>query len=346
MQVVNNLYFHLLNIFLVTLKSNCYNKIKHIIFVKGISMKEIYFNHDGNIDDLVSYLLLLQAPDIKLLGVSAIDADGYIDPAVEACRKMTDRFNLRNDKLTVAKSTSRAVNQFPTEWRTAAYSFNSLPILNEAGKITTPQAKLPAHLDMIDKLKKADKSVILVMTGPLTDLARALDTDPSIENKIAKLYWMGGSLDGHGNVVMVNADGTQEWNAFWDPYAVKRVLESNIDIQMVGLESTEELPLNNKLKLHWASLRRFPAMDLIGQGYSLIVSNPDSQLYLWDVLTTMSALYPQIVETRRVKAKVLTEGLAAGRFEEDKNGREITLVTRANKNLFFNKMDSILERTK
>ena len=157
---------------------------------------------------------------------------------------------------------------------------------------------------------------------------------------------MGGSLDGHGNVVMVNADGTQEWNAFWDPYAVKRVLESNIDIQMVGLESTEELPLNNKLKLHWASLRRFPAMDLIGQGYSLIVSNPDSQLYLWDVLTTMSALYPQIVETRRVKAKVLTEGLAAGRFEEDKNGREITLVTRANKNLFFNKMDSILERTK
>ena len=57
-------------------------------------MKQIYFNHDGNIDDLVSYLLLLQAPDIKLLGVGAIDADGYIDPSVEACRKMTDLFNL------------------------------------------------------------------------------------------------------------------------------------------------------------------------------------------------------------------------------------------------------------
>ena len=51
-------------------------------------MKNIYFNHDGNIDDLVSYLLLLQAPDIKLLGVGAIDADGYIDPSVEACRKL------------------------------------------------------------------------------------------------------------------------------------------------------------------------------------------------------------------------------------------------------------------
>lgn len=34
-------------------------------------MKQIYFNHDSNIDDLVSYLLLLQAPNIKLLSVSA-----------------------------------------------------------------------------------------------------------------------------------------------------------------------------------------------------------------------------------------------------------------------------------
>lgn len=53
-------------------------------------MKNIYFNHDGNIDDLVSLLILLQAPDIKLIGVSAIDADGYIEPSVDACRKMID----------------------------------------------------------------------------------------------------------------------------------------------------------------------------------------------------------------------------------------------------------------
>ncbi len=80
-------------------------------------MKNIYFNHDGNIDDLVSLLLLLQAPDIKLIGISAIDGDGYIDPSVEACRKMVDKFNLRGDKLEVARSNSRAIHQFPKEWR-------------------------------------------------------------------------------------------------------------------------------------------------------------------------------------------------------------------------------------
>ncbi|MDF7668862.1 nucleoside hydrolase [Lactobacillus sp. ESL0703] len=312
-------------------------------------MKQIYFNHDGNIDDLVSYLLLLQAPDIKLLGVGAIDADGYVDPAVEVCRKMTDRFNLRGDKLEVAKSDSRAVNQFPQEWRTASYSFNYLPILNESGKMITKQAELPAHLDMVAKLKNATEPITLVMTGPLTDLARALDEDPTIESKIAKLYWMGGSLDGHGNVVMVNADGSQEWNAFWDPQAVSRVLASHIPMQIVGLESSEELPLTDELRMHWASLRKYPAMDLVGQGYSLLVNPPvqTAQLYFWDVLTTISALYPEVVsEVEQRKVRVITSGIAQGRMEDDPNGREITLVTKANKELFFKRFDELLEQSK
>lgn len=309
-------------------------------------MKQIYFNHDGNIDDLVSYLLLLQAPDIKLLGVGAIDADGFIDPSVAACRKMTDLFNLRGDKLAVARSNSRAVNQFPHDWRMATYSFNYLPILNEKGSIDTPQAELPAHLDMVEKLKHAKEPVTLIMTGPLTDLARALDVDPDIEKHIKKLYWMGGSLDDHGNVAMVNADGSQEWNSFWDPYAVKRVFDSNIPIQMVGLESTEEIPLNDELRQHWASLRKYPAMDLVGQGYSLIISIPSAELYLWDVLTTVSALYPEVVKTEKAKATVITDGMSAGSFRRDPNGREVDIVTKANKELFFQKMDEILERTK
>ncbi|WP_278965507.1 nucleoside hydrolase [Lactobacillus apis] len=312
-------------------------------------MKEFYFNHDGNIDDLVSYLLFLQAPEIKLLGVGAIDADGYVDPSVEVCRKLTDRFNTRGDKLEVAKSNSRAVNQFPEAWRTASYSFNSLPILNESGKMVTKEADQPAHLDMVTKLENATAPVTVVMTGPLTDLARALDAAPEIETKIEKLYWMGGSLDGHGNVVQVNADGTQEWNAFWDPYAVERVLASNIPMEVIGLESSEELPLTNELKMHWAGLRKYPAVDLAGQAYSLLVNPPiqTAQLYFWDILTVISALYPAVVLTaEKRKVKVITKGTAAGRMEEDPNGREITLVTKADKDLFFKKFDELLMRAK
>lgn len=310
-------------------------------------MKTIYFNHDGNIDDLVACLLFLQAPDIKLIGVSAIDADGYVDPAVEVCRKLTDRFNLRGDQLEIAKSNSRAVNQFPEDWRKAAYSFNYLPLLNRSGKVITKMAEKPAHLDMVEKIMASEQPVTLVMTGPLTDLARALETNPQIVDNIEQLYWMGGSLDGHGNVVQVNADGTQEWNAFWDPFALETVLKSSIPMQIIGLESSEELPLTDELRMHWASLSAHPAMDLVAQGYCLLVNPPipTSQLYFWDVLTVISALYPEVVlTTKKHKVRVITQGLAAGRLEDDPNGREITLVTKADKNLFFKKFDELLLR--
>src|SRR5699024_7590866 len=149
-------------------------------------------------------------------------------------------------------------------WRMATYSLNYFPMPNERGKIETQQPKLPAHLDLVEKIKEAEELIVLVMTVPLTDQVPPLDVDPDMRKNIGQLYWMGGTLDGHVNVAMFNADGSQEWNSFWDPYAVKRVFESNIPIQMVGLESTEELPLNDELRQHWASLRKYPAMDLIG----------------------------------------------------------------------------------
>ena len=43
---------------------------------------------------------------------------------------------------------------------------------------------------------------------------------------------------------------------------------------------------------------------------------------------------------------MVTQGLAAGRMEDDPNGRKITLVTKANKDLFFKKFDELLLRGK
>lgn len=307
-------------------------------------MRNVYFNHDGGVDDLVSLLLLMQVPSIKLTGVGVIDGDGALDPAVDASRRIIDLFNPRGHALAVARSDSRAHHQFPDAWRESAYDFDSLPILHEHGPARTPVSSLPAHLDMVRKINEADGPTTLVMTGPLTDLARALDADPSIEDRIDRLYWMGGSLDGHGNVVVPGFDGTAEWNAFWDPEAVARVWASRVPITMVGLESTEEIPLDEGLRDHLAKLRRYPAIDLIGQGYALVIhAGAGSVYYLWDVLTTICSMYPEVVDSEQVPCAVRVDGAAAGRTYrvEAPAGREVTLVTRADKDLFFELVDKL-----
>lgn len=305
-------------------------------------MKNVYFDHDGNVDDLVSLLLLLQMPEVNLTGVGVIDADGYIEGSVPASRKIITRFG-HGAQVSVAASNSRAVHQFPKEWRLSSFSFDAFPLLNEHGAPTTPLAEKPAHLDMIDKLQNTEGKTDLVMTGPLTDLARALEVDPSIVKKIERLYWMGGTMRTEGNVLEPKHDGTAEWNAYWDPEAVKTVWDADIDIQMVGLESTNQVPLNADVQQHWASLRRYPMMDLIGQGYALVSSyEANSTYYLWDVLTTVASQYPDLVETKDIKGDVLTSGDGAGRTFETDNGRPINLVTSVHGKAFYDKFDELL----
>ena len=307
-------------------------------------MKNVYFDHDGNVDDLVSLLLLLQVSDINLLGVGVVDADGYLDPAVEASRKIIDHFNSQGHALSVAASDSRPVHQFPKEWRLISYSYNAMPLLNRWDEIQTPLAPVPAHQDMVTKIRQADGPTTVVMTGPLTDLARALTLAPDIAPKIERLYWMGGTMNHQGNVNEPGVDGTAEWNAYWDPQAVQTVWDSQIPIQMVGLESTDELPLTDELRHHWAQMVGYPAVDLIGQGYALVLSyEANSTYYLWDVLTAVSSQFPELVDTQTVTSRVITKGKGAGRTYLDPAGRPVQLVTRAHREAFFDQVDRLAQ---
>lgn len=307
-------------------------------------MRNVYFNHDGSVDDLVSLLLLLQMSDVHLTGVGVVGADSYLEPALAATRKVIDRFG-HDTHLEVAASDSRGVRPFPKEWRLDAFSLDALPILNESGTMVTPVAPKPAHLDLVDRLQATSEKTTLVMTGPLTDLARALQADPSITAKIEQLYWMGGTFDGRGNVAEPEQDGTTEWNAYWDPQAVKTVWDSDLTIQMVGLESTRQVPLTPAIRQHWATLRQHPAIDFIGQGYALVPAlqhfETNSTYSLWDVLTTVASEFPEILTTKRVTSDVLTEGPGRGRTFETPTGRPVTLVTTVDHDAFFKRIDTL-----
>ncbi|MEJ7192753.1 nucleoside hydrolase, partial [Staphylococcus epidermidis] len=80
---------------------------------------------------------------------------------------------------------------------------------------------IEAYEDIMRVLSQSSEPVTLLFTGPLTDLAKALKIEPGIQNNIEKLVWMGGTFLEKGNVEEPEHDGTAEWNAFWDPDAVK-----------------------------------------------------------------------------------------------------------------------------
>ena len=68
-----------------------------------------------------------------------------------------------------------------------------------------------------------------------------------------------------GNVEEPEHDGTAEWNAFWDPEAVKTVFDSKIKIDMVALESTNQVPLTLDVRQRWADEREHVGIDFLGK---------------------------------------------------------------------------------
>ncbi|MCA1024311.1 nucleoside hydrolase [Halobacillus litoralis] len=301
-------------------------------------MKHVYLNHDGGVDDLVSLFLLLQMDDVELTGVGVIPADCYLEPAAYASRKIIDRFG-HGKSVEVAASNSRGVNAFPKDWRMHAFYVDALPVLNEKGSIDAPLASIPAHAHLVETLRKKVDPTTLVFIGPLTDLARALEEAPDIENKIEKLIWMGGTFLEVGNVEEPEHDGTAEWNAFWDPEAAKRVWDSSIVIDLVALESTNMVPLTLDVRQNWASQREDLGIDFLGQCYAmvppLVHNQTNSTYFLWDVLTTATVGNEGIVKKRTVKSIVHDSGVSQGRTELSEDGREVNLVYEVDRDAFF-----------
>lgn len=309
--------------------------------------KKVYLNHDGGVDDLVSLFLLLQMEEVDLVGVGVIPADCYLEPAVSASRKIIDRFG-HGSIIEVSSSNSRGKNPFPKDWRMHAFTVDALPILNESGQIKTKESPLPAHEHLIQMLRKSHEPVTLVFVGPLTDLARSLEIAPDIEEKIEKLAWMGGTFLEKGNVEEPEHDGSAEWNAYWDPEAVKAVWKSGIEIDLVALESTNMVPLTLDIRQEWARKRSNTGIDLLGQCYAivppLIHLHTNSTYFLWDVLATATVGKSNLVKKKTVKSVIHSSGISQGKTELSENGRPVNLVYEADRNAFFEYITSLAEQ--
>ena len=65
------------------------------------------------------------------------------------------------------------------------------------------------------------QQVTLVLTGPLTNLALAVKKCPELIHHVKEVIFMGGVVQGQGNVTPV-----AEFNTYADPEAAKLVLEA------------------------------------------------------------------------------------------------------------------------
>ncbi len=90
---------------------------------------------------------------------------------------------------------------------------------------------------IIETLLAADDgSITLVPTGPLTNIASAMQREPTIIPKIKEIVLMGGALREGGNITP-----SAEFNIYVDPHAAQIVFDSGCRTIVFGLDVTHKV---------------------------------------------------------------------------------------------------------
>jgi purine nucleosidase len=298
-----------------------------------MTKKLVLMDHDGAIDDFLAMMLLLTMEDVQLLGITVTPADCYIQAALNVTRKILDLMG--RTEVPVAESTVRGINPFPAIFRRDCTAIDHFPLLNERETLETALMPVSGQQFMVDVLQQAAEPVTLMLTGPLTTLASALDIAPEIETKIQEIVWMGGALKVPGNVEKVFApehDGSAEWNAYWDPLAVARIWQTQIPIVLCPLDITNTVPVTADFIRQLAKQRRQPLCDLAGLCYALAIPQ---NYYCWDVLATAYLVRPEWYQLREWETTIVTTGSSQGRIQIAPGGRKIMAMEQVTQEKFY-----------
>lgn len=293
----------------------------------------VLMDQDGGVDDYLATLLLMTMEHIQPLGIVVTPADCYIQPAVSATRKILDLVG-RSD-IPVAQSTVRGINPFPALYRRDSFAVDHLPILNERDEVQTPLVQETGQEFMVRSLLAAEQPVTLMVTGPLTTVATALDLAPQIEQHIERIIWMGGALNVPGNVepaLEPGQDGTAEWNVYWDSLAAHRVWQTQIPLILCPLDLTNQVPVTSEFVRQLTKQRRYPLSDLAGQCYALVMTQI---YYFWDVLATTYLAHPEFYQLQEWETVIVTTGKSQGRTKVETGGRKIQSMSEVDQEKYY-----------
>jgi inosine-uridine nucleoside N-ribohydrolase len=108
-----------------------------------------------------------------------------------------------------------------------------------------PSAKLQSQSAadfIVDTVKRYPNQVTIIEVGPPTNLATAVRKAPEIVPLIKGIVYMGGAMNVPGNA---NAVGELNW--WFDPVAVRTLLQTTIPQRVIPLDVTNTVPLTESV---------------------------------------------------------------------------------------------------
>jgi inosine-uridine nucleoside N-ribohydrolase len=194
---------------------------------------------DTGTDDAVAIFAAACHPELELLGVTAVNGNVALRYTIENTLRVLD--HIGSDVPAFAGADRPIVRPDMPIPRHILNADNPEFQVNELdfAPSVTPARPESAIRFLIDTfMAEGGDDIVLVATGPLTNIALALGSEPRLAKRIKRLVVMGGAR-GWGNVT-----GSAEFNFWVDPEAAEAVLSAGIqDVLIIPLDATHSAPL-------------------------------------------------------------------------------------------------------
>jgi inosine-uridine nucleoside N-ribohydrolase len=190
---------------------------------------KIVLDTDPGHDDAIALLLALASPEVELLGVTTVAGNQTLEKTTANALKILEYVERTDVPVHVGASRPIVREQWAAEF---VHGRSGLDGPDLPDPRTEPA---PGHaVDYLAEQLEEHEGVVLVPVGPLTNIGLLLAKHTGIEEHIARIVLMGGSI-AEGNVTPA-----AEFNVWADPEAAHRVFTSGVDVTMIGLDVTHK----------------------------------------------------------------------------------------------------------
>ncbi len=214
-----------------------------------MAQKKMILDLDTGIDDALAIAYALASDEVDLIGITSTYGNVVTAEAGQNSLRILELLGRTDIPVYLGLPHSSTTDHFDV-----MQVSKDIHGVNGIGEVSLPTAQRAVEnksaVDfMIEAARQYGDDLIIVPTGPMTNLAAALAQAPEITALVGNVTFMGGALTVPGNVTEVG-----EANINQDPAAADQVLRSPFNLTMVGLDVTLRTLLTKKETQLWRDL--------------------------------------------------------------------------------------------
>ena len=270
--------------------------------IPAMSPIPVILDCDPGHDDVFAIWLAAGHPNIDLRAITTVGGNGYLKYTTLNARIACTVAGIKGVPIAAG-----ADKPLVRELRPAAHIHgeNALggPVLPEP---TVPLDDRTAVQLIADTLLASIELVVLIPTGPLTNIAHLIQQRPDVLHKVKEIVWMGGST------TRGNQTPYAEFNAWVDPEAIDVVVKSGLPFTMVGLNVTHQALITSKVIDRIAAIGNETAkfgvelLKFFCSSYDVWEDMAEGPLH--DPVTVAMVALPSIVKSQRAHQDVELQG--------------------------------------